>query len=343
MKKLCLHIPLEHKPEQFPAVDVVVEKVVTLTGAQFRSLRNHPLDDHSEIAKAKPYMWSDGKQAHCVLFLNNESRDGILVESQGYDYARYAAFVPNARDIVNASEFSSADWNLREAVQQMAQEIAELAHKGEREFNTHTMLVKIGCDPTKLLTAAVMDALQAREDIRITNLTSDTTIHAEPMPLQSLTIYSPVAFRTAEPSPRTITPESACQAITELQQYLADLLDDDEERGFMESHRQQDSLNEKVYSAIPRFEDVDGTLMLATTCQVAAPLTLPEINELKEEIRWQLEDHSYMVDQQQPVETPLGALRVYFWADSPEWSLQTAEELDAAEQDKGEEMTEPSM
>lgn len=343
MKKLCLHIPLEHKPEQFPAVDVVVEKVVTLTGAQFRSLRNHPLDDHEEIAKVKPYMWSDGKQAHCVLFLNNESRDGILVESQGYDYARYAAFVPNARDIVGTAEFSTADWNLREMVQEIAQEIAELAHRGEREFDTETMLEKTFCNPTQLITAAVMAALQSREDIHMANLTTDTCIHAEPMPLQSLTIYSPVTFRTAEPSPRTITPETACQAMTELQQYLDSQLEVDKKRGFMEAHDSQDSLNEKVYSAMPRFEIVDGALMLATSCRVAAPLTLLEINELKEGIREQLEYHAGTVDYQKPVETPLGALRVYFWTDSPEWSMQTAEELDDAEPDEGEELTEPSM
>ena len=53
MKKLSLHIPLERKPEQFPAAEAVVEKVVSLSGAQFSRLRNHPLDDHEEIPNTK--------------------------------------------------------------------------------------------------------------------------------------------------------------------------------------------------------------------------------------------------------------------------------------------------
>ena len=72
MKKLSLHIPLERKPEQFPAAEAVVEKVVSLSGAQFSRLRNHPLDDHEEIAKAKPYMWSDGRQAHYHVTVYSE-------------------------------------------------------------------------------------------------------------------------------------------------------------------------------------------------------------------------------------------------------------------------------
>lgn len=57
------------------------------------------------------YIWlSDNKSLmrceegveHCVLFLGEGSQDGVLVNSEGYDWARYAAFIPGARMIANS-------------------------------------------------------------------------------------------------------------------------------------------------------------------------------------------------------------------------------------------------
>lgn len=35
-----------------------------------------------------------------MLLLSKTGDDGILVDTQGYDYPRYSAFIPNARQIV---------------------------------------------------------------------------------------------------------------------------------------------------------------------------------------------------------------------------------------------------
>ena len=42
-------------------------------------------------------MWFDPGDLcwHCVLVKGETSRDGILVEAEGYSYARYAAFAPD--------------------------------------------------------------------------------------------------------------------------------------------------------------------------------------------------------------------------------------------------------
>ena len=39
--------------------------------------------------------------SHCLLVLGEGQDDGILVESEGSFYARYSAFVPNARQLWN--------------------------------------------------------------------------------------------------------------------------------------------------------------------------------------------------------------------------------------------------
>ena len=43
------------------------------------------------------HMWFDPSEAcwHCLLIKGEHSREGILVEAEGYSYARYAAHVPD--------------------------------------------------------------------------------------------------------------------------------------------------------------------------------------------------------------------------------------------------------
>lgn len=42
------------------------------------------------------HLGTDGAY-HCILVMGQGHRDGILVESEGFAYARYAAYVPDAR------------------------------------------------------------------------------------------------------------------------------------------------------------------------------------------------------------------------------------------------------
>ena len=37
---------------------------------------------------------------HCLLVTGEGMEDGVLVESEGSSYARYAAFVPSVKDIL---------------------------------------------------------------------------------------------------------------------------------------------------------------------------------------------------------------------------------------------------
>ena len=41
----------------------------------------------------------DNKVWHCLLVHNKTSHRGILVEADGYDYARYSAYVGNTREL----------------------------------------------------------------------------------------------------------------------------------------------------------------------------------------------------------------------------------------------------
>ncbi len=122
MKKLVLNVPLQHKAECFSTV----ERVVTIPQRAFDQMREQPLQDCTYIAKNKQYMWHDGDTEHCVLFLSYDSDDGILVQCEGYDYARRSQFIPGAKNLVFAADFSALENRNRQS-SHLRQNLSRLA------------------------------------------------------------------------------------------------------------------------------------------------------------------------------------------------------------------------
>ena len=65
-----------------------------LADAEFRNVMKEPLKD-------REYLKGRTGQDTCVLLLSETGDDGILVDTQGYDYPRYSAFIPKAKVIAN--------------------------------------------------------------------------------------------------------------------------------------------------------------------------------------------------------------------------------------------------
>ncbi len=105
---------LLYKPGNFQMDDCQIEKVVELTHEEFCKLKTTPLADQPFIEKNKGCMFSKDGVAHCLLALEYGGSDGVLIESEGYDYPRYAAYVPGMRDIVNAEMDRAADFIVRQ-------------------------------------------------------------------------------------------------------------------------------------------------------------------------------------------------------------------------------------
>ena len=63
------------------------------------------LDDYDFIRNNIDLMYCDREGVyHCLLVVGEDRPDGILVESEGSSYARYAAFLPNACDFLAAHQ-----------------------------------------------------------------------------------------------------------------------------------------------------------------------------------------------------------------------------------------------
>ena len=106
----------QYKPNNFQMDDCQIEKVVDLSASEFAALTVTPLRDHPAVAANRSCMFSEDGVMHCLLALEQGGGDGLLIESEGYDYPRYAAFVPGIRDIVNAEMDRAADYIIQHGI-----------------------------------------------------------------------------------------------------------------------------------------------------------------------------------------------------------------------------------
>ena len=72
-----------------------VEKIIELTPEGYEHFTESLISDYPFIADNKEHMWMDNGVYHCLLITTADRKEGLLVESEGYDYARYCADVPD--------------------------------------------------------------------------------------------------------------------------------------------------------------------------------------------------------------------------------------------------------
>ena len=78
--------------------EVVIENTVVLNSDEFNLLCDDFMKYQEYITKNIDSMYISDSKWHCILVKSSDSEIGILIESEGYDYARYTAVV-NINDI----------------------------------------------------------------------------------------------------------------------------------------------------------------------------------------------------------------------------------------------------
>ena len=97
---MIIQAELKCKQTGCEADPCAVDKVIELPSPRFRLFSRALLADFDFIAENKNAIRHDEDARHCLLILDAEGKDGFLVDPQGYNYARYSAFVPNARSLL---------------------------------------------------------------------------------------------------------------------------------------------------------------------------------------------------------------------------------------------------
>lgn len=79
---------------------IKVEKEIILPQAEYNAFINDFYSEYSFITENKKLMYIDKDGVwHCILVRSKENPHMILVQSEGYDYARYAAiYQPEQHD-----------------------------------------------------------------------------------------------------------------------------------------------------------------------------------------------------------------------------------------------------
>lgn len=91
-----IKVILEHKPG-FKFCQAKVEKIIRLADRDFENFLQSPMDYQDFIKENVDLMHMDKNGVyHCLLVIGEGHRDGVLVEAEGYGYARYASYVPDA-------------------------------------------------------------------------------------------------------------------------------------------------------------------------------------------------------------------------------------------------------
>lgn len=93
-EKLVINTNLFRKESEFKTYTCVVEKAVPVPTEEFERLKHAPMCNNHLISENLNSMWYGNGAHHCLLIYDKEQGDGLLIESEGADYAQY---IPNAK------------------------------------------------------------------------------------------------------------------------------------------------------------------------------------------------------------------------------------------------------
>lgn len=92
----------ERKLAKFNLEDCIIEGIEFMDNEEFEEFSKNLLEDRDFIRDRKEEMYIDEEGVvHSLLALNMDSGDGILIDSQGFDYARYTNYIPNIKSYID--------------------------------------------------------------------------------------------------------------------------------------------------------------------------------------------------------------------------------------------------
>nr|WP_312578848.1 DUF6329 domain-containing protein [Sedimentibacter sp.] len=108
----------ERKISAFHTRECVINEIELMNEKEFETFSKNLLSEQSFIADKKEKMYIDSTgQIHGLLALNIDSGNGILIDSQGYDYPRYVAFMPNIKPYIEQQISMVAEQMIKEAAE----------------------------------------------------------------------------------------------------------------------------------------------------------------------------------------------------------------------------------
>ena len=173
-EKLIINANLLRKESEFRTKSCVVEKAIAVPHAEFDELKRHPLRDHRLIAENADLMYCDKDgNYHCLLIYDQKQGDGLLIESEGMAYARYAQYIPGAKELVDRQQsheisLTNSEKQIYDLLNEMAGRIADAVHQGYKDFTIDDVLQDLDCnfnEVNSMMTNAVAQKLSQIDGI----------------------------------------------------------------------------------------------------------------------------------------------------------------------------------
>lgn len=173
--KLVINANLLRKESEFRTNACIVEKAIAVSHSEFENLKRHPLQDNDLIAENTDLMYCDSDDNyHCLLIYDDKNGDGLVIETEGSKFARYAQYIPKAKELVERHQnpeiqLTNGERKLHELLNETAERIAIFAKLGYSEFSLDDVLDDLGCDfdeVKKMLVEAAAKILNERKNIQ---------------------------------------------------------------------------------------------------------------------------------------------------------------------------------
>ena len=159
----------ERKPD-FRLRDVVIETVTRLPKEEYEQFLSSPCDSYEFIEKNSKSMLMDEKNGvfYCMLVTGEGYRDGVLVEAEGYPYARYASYVPDATALCYES-LSKVNEILAKAVEEIVKEGTNMTTTGNwmTDRSKVETLLGEGQSENPRLWKLLQDMLRERQEVSL--------------------------------------------------------------------------------------------------------------------------------------------------------------------------------
>ncbi len=149
------------KEDKLSVQKCIIEAVVTIPESEFKEFQNGLYESQPFILDNldKMYVGKSG-EFHTILVVGDESTDGVLVESEGYDYGRCVSFLPEAKAF------------LKREMKELADKIVTDQRKGNSDelvrirFSELSETYGIDVSPNQGLFSYLLPALTERKEIR---------------------------------------------------------------------------------------------------------------------------------------------------------------------------------
>lgn len=136
---MIIKADLKCKQTDFSLPRCAIEKVVKLTPTEYAEFVSNPLGYYDFLRE-----FNAEKHGHqpesipCLLLIGEGHRDGFIIDTQGYDYARYTAHIPNAEQLAIAFRYPNLENAVIETAFAADRIVREAIDSGNKEYSINT-------------------------------------------------------------------------------------------------------------------------------------------------------------------------------------------------------------